>query len=379
MVMAADEFVEIRVLSGQSTQSVVGLRCGTRSNPFSVGTSGQWSIAAEGVGPVHLYLAFDGRDLHVAAAGVNAPVWLAGAPVGPQWAKATFPCEIRFGGARLGVRVAKFIGDLPPTLADGGALRAAAERAVAAAQRAQLQGADAAQPPPAPPQAPPQNVHGTVMMLDRPPLPVFDPHPRKAIPVHEPSTRPPKNDSPSAPSSPPRDRVPAKPSEGKLGELKAFWKASSPVKKASLVMAPFALTLAYWMLQAPPPLPPPVPLHTAGSTTDGKTSPTAPPASAAASISAPSPSAPVAATDGASSPKAPTASPAPAPSKITAESPKGGARGKRTQERQALDAVAEGQFDEAAKRYEALAALHPEVPAYRDAVRILREKASHAR
>ena len=43
--------------------------------------------------------------------------------------------------------------------------------------------------------------------------------------------------------------------------------------------------------------------------------------------------------------------------------------------RLALDLAAAGAFDDAAKRYDSLAAAHPDDPSYREAARILRTKA----
>jgi len=45
----------------------------------------------------------------------------------------------------------------------------------------------------------------------------------------------------------------------------------------------------------------------------------------------------------------------------------------KSPERQAADAVVEGQYDTAAKLYEQLAASNPGNPAYREAARIMRE------
>jgi hypothetical protein len=50
------------------------------------------------------------------------------------------------------------------------------------------------------------------------------------------------------------------------------------------------------------------------------------------------------------------------------------APGKKTNERAAADAWAEGNYAEAAKMYDELAAQNPGNPAYKEAARILREK-----
>jgi hypothetical protein len=51
--------------------------------------------------------------------------------------------------------------------------------------------------------------------------------------------------------------------------------------------------------------------------------------------------------------------------------------GKRTPEREALDTAAAGAFEDAAKRYDVLAASHPDDPSYKEAARILRAKAGN--
>jgi hypothetical protein len=68
--------------------------------------------------------------------------------------------------------------------------------------------------------------------------------------------------------------------------------------------------------------------------------------------------------------------PKPPPPKpvATSPAPKGSASGK-TEERVAVDAVVGGQYEQAAKAYDELAKAHPDVPAYKEAARILRVKA----
>lgn len=55
------------------------------------------------------------------------------------------------------------------------------------------------------------------------------------------------------------------------------------------------------------------------------------------------------------------------------------AKGERTPERRAVDAVAAGNFADALELYKGLAAAHPEVPAYTEAVRILEARAAAPR
>jgi hypothetical protein len=61
-----------------------------------------------------------------------------------------------------------------------------------------------------------------------------------------------------------------------------------------------------------------------------------------------------------------------APPKTAGRSTSGG----RSPEREALDVAAAGSFEDAAKRYDALSAAHPDNTAYREAARILHAKAA---
>ena len=129
-----NELIEISLLSGQSDRQSITFTPGTPANPVSVGTAGQWNVTGEGVGPVHVYIVFDGRSVHVASAAPSAHVLLAGAPVGASWMKAPIPCELRFGGACVIMRYARATGaahaEEERTVHDGGALWQAAQKAV---------------------------------------------------------------------------------------------------------------------------------------------------------------------------------------------------------------------------------------------------------
>jgi hypothetical protein len=201
----------------------------------------------------------------------------------------------------------------------------------------------------------------------------------------------------------------APPAAAKAGtdEKKGYWQSASPAKKASLVMAPLALGLAYWMLQDPPPPPPPKILTAAShkaadphgapgagalSVAGSAGSVSAPPPSAGASAHDP-PSAGVGANAGGSTNDGGSTNAAASAVGATRSDPAAGGAassaaakkaptlppGKRTADRQALDAVASGSIDDAVRQYGDLANAHADVPAYQEAARILREKASRAR
>lgn len=83
-------------------------RTPTRSFPmgnavsvFSVGAESDWVIVAPGVERVHLYLGFDGREVHVAAAAPTAHVFLNGRNLAEGWHVAPVGCELRFGSVCL--------------------------------------------------------------------------------------------------------------------------------------------------------------------------------------------------------------------------------------------------------------------------------------
>jgi hypothetical protein len=472
------QFIEISLLSGQSDRPILTFTPGTPANPVSVGgaAAAQWSVLAEGVSPIHLYIVFDGRSVHVAAAAPTAQVLLAGAPVGVNWARAPVPCELRFGGAcvimRYAARQAYPVEE--QTVHDGGALWHAAQQAVRDAIGRAQQG------------PPPENAERTIAMPgampgvsgtgSEPPRPAAGspapfastlplltaqevmakaqssfPPPPNAAPL---SPIPPGDDPPtmrapfgpgqvprvSAPneataiapqplvprqggspfafptagplppgasgafgSSPPPAntpaRVPLSPADparamntapGERAEpakAPGYWQSASMVKKITLVLMPFALGLSYFMLVPEPPAPPAKVVPGAGASAkraaQARDSGAAEARAAGAAGSVTEGGAPIAevtadaggANEVPDQPSAAVVSPVPDNAPKMAPLP----RGARTPERQALDAVAAGSFDEASKLYTTLAASHPDDPSYKEAARILREKTGQTR
>lgn len=410
MATAEPELVEISVFSGRTSQPQVFLHPGVTMNPTSVGASGDWGVVADGVAPVHVFIAFDGKDVFVAAAP-NSSAVLAGTPLTTQWTTASIPCELRFAGACLLLRkvsreqaaqgTSPMDGAFAATAHDGGALLKAAQRAVDVAMRMQGRPTGAGNlastvvMPDAPRQGPFEGAPPSTMRMNNRPLSPFAP--RAAGPA--PAPRAAFGSSPALgdarAGSPPAGLAGASAHEedekpAKDNGLKAYWKTASAVKKISLVLMPFALYLSYWALRDPLPAAPPRLLATASSvassagpgasaSTTAKTAALSSAATAGASAGSPA--------GGASAhPGAPGASgtaPAPAGSatpipprtmKPDAGTPKL-APGKRTADRDAIDAVAAGSYDDAAKRYAALSAAHPDGTAYKEAARILADKA----
>lgn len=476
------DLIEISVLSGHSDRSAMTFVPGAPANPISVGAAGQWVVSAEGVGPVQLYVVFDGRSVHVASAAPNAQVLLAGAAVGASWVKAPIPCELRFGGACLILRYAPRTAahvEEERTVHDGGALWQAAQRAVQDAAEKARQRPGGESPPlggefPSPrPAAGAPSDFGATVPLDMqspvreaakpllgatvpmdaqgafrealaratssapPPMTDDSPTTVRAPPAASPLPPPnpveqdvtmiapqrlmPRVGGPSAPqggyappgasgapvpgyapptnaSSPgvqplPAPQEPTSPAAAGAAkgasEVKAYWQSASPVKKATLILMPFALVMSYLMLQPEAPPPPPkiivgagAAAKRAGTLHDGGVSvsgaslvQTSEAGGASGEVGAgeaadggAGEAASAGAVDQAGTATVPSGHPE-APPKLVALPP-----GKRTPDRVALDAVAAGSFDEASRLFGALAAAHPDDPTYKDAARILREK-----
>ena len=471
------DLIEISVLSGQSDRAAMTFAPGAPANPVSVGTAGQWSVSAEGVGPVQLYIVFDGRSVHVASAAPNAHVLLAGAPVGASWMKAPIPCELRFGGACLIMRYAPRTAahvEEERTVHDGGALWQAAQKVVqdAVNKARQAPGAEspalgAQFPSPRPAAGAPSALGATVPLDTQSPVrevgkPNFGATVpmdtqgayREAVAKATSSAPPPMNDASPAtvraplaasplpppnpaeqdvtmiapqrlmprvggPGGPPGGYAPSGPagapgpvypppvnasspgvkplpapqeptSPGAAG-AKGYWQSASPVKKATLILMPFALVMSYFMLQPEAPPPPPKILTGAGAAgkraatlRDGGVSISG--ASLVQASDAGGVPAQVGASEVSDSGAGESTSAGPADQAATTTIPSGHPEappklaplppGKRTPERVALDAVAAGSFDEATRLFSALATAHPDDPTYKDAARILREKST---
>ena len=354
------EGVEVRVVGARAERSAITFALGMPTQPFSVGTSGQWSVIGEGVGPVHLFLGFDGERVHVVAASPSLPVQIAGSPLGGTWVTAPVPCDIRFGGACLMIRrvssgaIAGNPEAVPSTVSDGGALRQAAQRAADSGAKAGTSS------PPA--RSPPKGFGSTMLMEQRP------------------------SGGPAAGPPPPAPEARAAPPLG-LTEVaapgmaaardepkKGYCQSASLVKKITLLLMPIALSLTFLMLrkQSQPEATGPGRLPAASANRNAPESRTAAPASAAvrstavaaasvARLEAPS----------ASSSSRPVATVAPRPQPPSAPA----TASARTPEREALEAVAAGSIEEAARDYDSLATAHPDDPNFKEAARILHAKA----
>ena len=76
---------------------------GVPHGPLSVGSRGDWLIVAEGVASVHLWLQFDGHRLYAASA--DAVAYVHDVPIASTWQEVLDGGELRFGPARIQVRL----------------------------------------------------------------------------------------------------------------------------------------------------------------------------------------------------------------------------------------------------------------------------------
>jgi len=369
-----EHVLEIR--RGVSRKGMIVLTPGVQVSPMSIGLRGDWRIEADGLQDVHAYVYFDGDSLFVQAPEDVRDVRVNGAPVSSSWMPLTPPCTIAIGDARLvfceaseastspNVRPAAGRPSAPvhqddddePTkninVLDGPGERTGDIPLPPAYQQETLTGDEPTSIIPLP-DAPP-------IAFAKPPAPLpADPF---AVPP------PPVVIAPSfeAPPSPEATKkivrtttktAPVKPSIGQ--EMLAQWKAASGPKKAILLLLPVAFVFVSYGFSDDEPEPRKPTRATASASASA-------PASASAtetvdtSEPAPKPPTPV-----------PTSVPSTAPSASSWKTD-----GKRTLERVAIDAVAAGAFDQAAKIYMELAEAHPDNAAYREAARILRAKAA---
>ncbi len=150
----------------------------------------------------------------------------------------------------------------------------------------------------------------------------------------------------------------------KAQAAKAWGEASIP-QKAILVLLPFAFIAMFSLMGGQPQKKPAA--STAKSASSVKSA--APPASAQVGTAAAGSAAPSVA----SVPK-PVAPAAPTAAKPAAPPPANTSSKGKSQERVAVDAVAAGNYQEALKQYQALAAAHPDQAVYQKAIRILKQK-----
>ncbi len=390
-----DEVV-VRLLAGRGVHyQEIAFEVGVAAPPVSVGTKASWRIAGRGVASNHLALAFNGSTLSVAALA-GAPLVVDGLDVaGRGWVSLLPGSTVDLGDVRLGISL-RTQEHTPVTMAipaleseprTVGMLLCPPEREPdldPPTQRWEGRAPRQSLPESARTRfAPLQENHvpaaGAHVVLRGPSraltMPPVEPEPMtRAVPVVVPP--PIRAVPPALPTDtplgvvvavePPAHAVPSQTSESTAAKLKRGWReASRPKKLIAMLTAPMVLLLFVSSVSKP------------GMTSGGarvtrsasmrvSVPPPAQPASSVAPVVRVAPSA-------SATPSAPSTALASRPPAATRLPPRT-AQTPRTDERLALDAVAAGDYPQAARRYAALAAQHPEDPSFAEAARILRSR-----
>ncbi|HVH48142.1 MAG TPA: hypothetical protein VM925_37670, partial [Labilithrix sp.] len=93
--------IVVQLITGSSSRRELVFELGKAVPIVAVGARAAWSVAADGVAPVHAVLAFNGKTLLVGAVG-GASLHLDGAGIPPRgWAPVSPGTTIALGGARL--------------------------------------------------------------------------------------------------------------------------------------------------------------------------------------------------------------------------------------------------------------------------------------
>lgn len=391
--MSREGFV-VEIRRGNGSPKFLPLSPGESINPISVGLLGDFRLEADGVLDVHGYLYFDGTSLFVQSSDGHHQIRVNGKPIGPDWTAVQPPCTLALGDARLvycpasqasaasgpaGPTSARAAGKAPPpvyppyeesapTMAD--ARHSDYDDGVPTAKtRAPDDDATGSIPiPPAP--------HGQFVEDDNEttralPLPVISPNLGARPPAPPPPPQPPAvTPGPiagpiAAPPTAPVTAAKVKP----LDQLKDGWKQASLPKKAIAMLLPVAFVMVIFGLDDNTPQEEPTATApSASASTKAKAKPK-PAATEDPEELEPAPK-PTASATTAPVPTSKKAHPPPEPTPAPVLAAKD-----KTPERAAVDAVAAGAWEPAAKAYDDLAKQHPENPAYKEAARILRAKA----
>lgn len=388
--------LHVQVVEGRSREPSRIFSPGTPAGPMGVGSAGEWVVEGQGIGPIHAYLYFDGNLLLVATAPPHVTT-VNGAPVGGDWSPVAVPSEVRLAGVRLSVQNSEVAFDDAATNMAPGEMDDVATAFIDRGSGAHVDLAGpihknpmpggpmgGRRPPPADEstafmpieqvrKAPDARQSGPVPGGPGGPMP-GGPMPGQPSVVVPETARQPVDRSKIALTiapgqvptpqiePPPTPAVVAKPPEG---GLKAVWSQASLARKVIYILLPIALLSSAFALLGED---------------DPKTKKKGPPktAASASASAAPSSSVPMAAAIG-SMPILPTGPMLPA-------TPRPAASGKKpypttkappaSLERKAVDAVIAGNYKEALALYEQLDQQYPNVPAYQEAIRILKAKQS---
>lgn len=409
----------VQVVGGLTREPSRAFASGSPVGPLGVGSGGEWVVDGPGVGAVHTYLYFDGNTLMVATVPPNHTA-VNGAPVGSDWTPLSLPCDVMMGGVRLHVQEGRGVGAAPGGPAAGPAVMDE-EAATGYFERQDdlptmpvtSLPANFAVPTTAP--SPAQRRPPGPMAHRGAPAPMSDEstayrpieqireemsRPVGGIPAPSPSgmvgyagppasgvvppsvvlpetTRQPLDPSkiamtqapgmmPVPQLEPPPGMMPNAVTQGKKDGN--AWQTASTPRKIIYILLPIALVgTALSLLQGDPPPPPTKKPKTAKSAQPGASG-SAPPAS-----SGEAPVLPAAIGSGSVPANGPLL-PAPARSASPKKPPFPPSKPPVSEERKAVDAVSAGNYAEAIAIYEKLSQQYPEVPTYREAVRVLKAK-----
>lgn len=391
--MSGGARLRLTVVAGRADVAAADLEPGVPVGPVTLGRRAEWRIESRTTAPMHAYLQWDGERLFVSNIDRRAPTTVDGALAGNDWTLVPPGARIALGEAEIVVSVvdesdaASFapyereepdddeiradeleLFDPPkplpsrveparPTFADRPEIaphrddEATALHPIGVGPTGPVKEA-------APAVIQPKVAVAASALTPAPAARVSGEAPEIAPAGAGPAPVAPATPAPNGASWPPIGAVAAgaRPAEtAKVGALRAAFAEASWVQKAIVALMPFAL-VATWVLFDDEPARPRAAKRRTGEVAAATSGRAAAQASAPASASAPV-----------------VAPSAPAPSAAVAA-----ARDGRSAERAAADAVAAGAWAEAARRYEDLAAAHPDAPVYREGARILRAKAGAA-
>ncbi len=383
MADPSEELV-IEVEVGIADPPFIAIPRGQVLSPMSVGRRGMWRIEGSGVLDVHAYVYFDGKRFFLQSVDERTPVIAHGHPIGRAWTSVSPPCKIELGTARLHFRATytegpdlddqetavldrRAAGPLARPFKPGEFARRVDSESTRVkpldAETVAVRAATPGHPPlPAPPPpGPPVEEIPTPAHLLRPPLgraaappPVDEPMDatRSAVVAGLP---------PPLPAGQRHLRtVQMQPVQNPRLELfKQRWDQLSGPKKILIALLPALLVSLYFLFVADDEPPRPI----AASKGAG---------AASASAPAPDAGAPMAALSSVPPTLNVSQLPIAPPPTSGAAAPTTTSPAQRTLERQAVDYVANGQYERAAIAYDQLAAQFPDRPAYREAARILR-------
>lgn len=388
--MTQGYLLEVRIGLGEPAS--IALVPGTPLDPTSFGRTAMWRLSAEGVLDVHGYVYFDGAAVYVQSADLRAPIAVNRHRIGQAWTEIRAPATIHVGQAQIDFKVSD-------SLARSGALVAVQPGEI---ERMRYDAGRAPAPPaptgpwdgssvsspedlmPPPAAGRPADRPSTSAFPGAPSASGGAPFARGAfVPQADgESTRFAPMVDPRATTTSPVIPVPIplsaaapapKPAEsGLVAKIKADWRATSVPKRILFVLSPLVV-LSYFNLLFGDDAADTGPKRGAASASASAARDSGPPA-----LTSPPPLVGVVGPGGIDA----GAIAAPPGTRLPGEilpADAGRVGGQKTLERAATDALAEGNLPLALQLYERLVREQPDNPAFRETLRILRERQAAGR